>query len=225
MPLIFGDTAGTGEPTGDRRSEAAPAVQGRRCVTVPRVASIWVESLGQSFEQALDLLAGAVRECTDELWESSMWEVPADLFGPEPPGPDGKPVDDPASRRVLVQRRSTPWSVAWHALECLDYDLTGEFGPWAPPPPFTGKPHWLLTTLPRAWTRPEMLGYVEYCGRRVRDVLADMTEEKGSTPLPPGHRYSGRPHAWIITAAVGHTIEHGSQIRQFVTDRTMAPES
>ena len=75
-------------------------VPGRRCVTVPRVASIWVESLGQSFEQALDLLAAAVRECTDELWESSMWEVPADLFGPEPPGPDGKPVADSAARRV-----------------------------------------------------------------------------------------------------------------------------
>ena len=136
----------------------------------PRVASIWVESLGQSFEQALDLLAAALRACTDELWESSMWEVPADLFGPEPLGPDGKPMDDPASCLVLVQRRSTPWSVAWHALECLDYDLTGEFGPWAPPPPFTGKPHWLLTTLPRGWTRPEMLGYVEYCGQRVRDT-------------------------------------------------------
>ena len=54
-----------------------------------------------------------------------MWEVPADLFGPEPPGPDGKPVTDPAARTALVQRRSTPWSVAWHALEGLDYDLTG----------------------------------------------------------------------------------------------------
>ena len=67
-----------------------------------------------------------------------------------------------------------------------------------------------------------MVGYIEYCRQRVRDALADMTEEKGATPLPPAHRYSGQPHAWIITAAVGHTIEHGSQIRQFVTDRTMA---
>ena len=183
-----------------------------------------MESLGQSFEQALDLLAGAVRECTDELWESSMWEVPADLLARNRPAPMGSPWVTQRRRRVLVQRRSTPWSVAWHALECLDYDLTGEFAPWAPPPPFTGKPHWLLTTLPRAWTRPEMLGYVEYCRQRARDTLADMTEEKGSTPLPPGHRYSGRPHARIITATVGHTIEHGSQIRQFVTDRTMAPE-
>ena len=179
--------------------------------------SIWVDSLGRSFDEALDLLAAAVRDCGDELWEASMWEVPADLFGPEPPGPDGKPVTDPAARAALVQRRSTPWSVAWHALECLDYDLTGEFGPWAAPPPFTGKPHWLLTSLPKAWTRSEMLGYVDYCRQRVRDTLSGMTEQKAATPLPATHRYSGHPHAWIITAAVGHTIEHASQIRQFIS--------
>lgn len=187
----------------------------------PRVASIWVESLAESFDQALDLLAAAVRTCTEELWESPMWEVPSDLFGPKPPGPDGKPVADPVTRRALVQRRSTPWSVAWHALECLDYDLTGELGPWAPPPPFTAKPHWLLTTLPRAWTRAEIVGYIDYCRQRVRDALADMTDEEAATPLPPAHRDGGQPHARIITAAVGHTIEHGSQIRQFVTDRTV----
>ncbi len=53
-------------------------------------------------------------------------------------------------------------------------------------------------------------------------MLAGMTEEKGATPLPPAHRYCGQPDAWIITAAVGHTIEHGSQIRQFATDGTLA---
>jgi hypothetical protein len=189
------------------------------------MTSIWVESLGRNFEEALDLLAAAVRDCTDELWESSMWEVPADLFGSEPPGPDGKPVTDPAARNALVQRRSTPWSVAWHTLECLDYDLTGEFGPWAPPPPFTGKPHWQLTSLPAAWTRSEMLGYIGYCRQRVRDTLAGMTDEKAATPLPPTHRFSGQPHLWIITGAVGHTIEHGSQIRQFITAANMASAS
>jgi hypothetical protein len=58
------------------------------------MTSIWVESLGRTFDEALDLLAAAMRDCTDDLWGSSMWEVPADLFGPEPPGPDGKPVTD-----------------------------------------------------------------------------------------------------------------------------------
>jgi hypothetical protein len=189
------------------------------------MTSIWVESLGRNFEEALDILAAAVRDCTDELWESSMWKVPADLFGSEPPGPDGKPVTDPAARNALVQRRSTPWSVAWHALECLDYDLTGEFGPWTPPPPFTGKPHWRLTCLPAAWTRSEILSYIDYCRQRVRDTLASMTDEKAATPLPLAHRYSGQPHGWIITGAVGHTIEHGAQIRQFITATNMASAS
>ena len=117
--------------------------------------SIWVESLSRTFDAALDLLAAALHDCTDDLWEASMWHVPTDLFGPAPPGPDGTPVTDPAARHALAQRRSTPWSVAWHALEVLDYDLTGEFGSWAPPPPFAGNPHWLLTRLPAPWTRAE----------------------------------------------------------------------
>ena len=186
--------------------------------------SIWVESLARNFDEALDLLAAAISDCTDDLWESSMWAVPADLFGPEPPGPDGKPVTDPAARHALAQRRSTPWSVAWHALEVLDYDLTGEFSPWEPPPPFAGNPHWLLTSLPEPWTRSEMLGYLDCCRKRVRETLAGMTDEKAATPLPQAHRYSGQPHAWIITSAVGHTIEHAAQIRQFIIAASMASE-
>ena len=181
------------------------------------MTSIWVDSLARGFGEALDLLAEAVRDCTDELWESSMWDVPADLFGPEPPGPDGKPTTDPTARMALVQRRSAPWSVAWHALEVLDYDLTAEFGPWTPPPPFAGNPHWLLTRLPAPWTRSEMLDYVTYCRSRVRDTLADTTDEMAARPLPQSHRNAGRPYAWIITRALGHTIEHAAQIRQFIT--------
>src|SRR4051812_27997908 len=120
--------------------------------------SIWVESVGRSFDEALDRLAAVIRACPNDLWETSMWEVPLDLFGPMPPGPDGKPVTDPTARHGIVQRRSTPWSVAWHALETLDYDLSGEFAPWQPPPPFAGNPHWLLTSLPAPWTRSAMLG-------------------------------------------------------------------
>jgi hypothetical protein len=107
--------------------------------------------------------------------------------------------------------------VAWHALECLDYDLTGEFGPWAPPPPFAGIGGWQITSLPAGWTRSDILGYIDYCRQRVRDTLDGMTDEKAATPLPPAHRYHGQPHAWILTGSVGHTIEHGSQIRQFIT--------
>lgn len=182
------------------------------------MTSIWVEALARSYDAALDLLAAAVRDCPGDRWVAPMWEVPDDLFGSEPPGPDGEPVTDPAARRELVQRRSTPWSVAWHALECVDYDLVGEFGPWAPPPPFAGNPHWLLTALPQPWTRGELLGYVEHVRTCVHDVLATMTDERAATPLPPSHRYAGQPHAWILMSGVGHTIEHATQIERFIAE-------
>ena len=193
------------------------------------MASIWVVSLARSFEQALDLFAAAVRDCSGDLWETSMWPVP-----PDPSrqflGTDWKPITDAAQRRALDQRwaerYSTPWSVAWHALEVLDYDLNGEFGPWAPPPPFDGHPHWRdLPSLPAAWSRSEVAGYIDYCRQRVGTTLEGMTDEKDATPLPKAHRYGGQPYASIITGLLGHTVEHGSQIRQFVTGAGIPPRS
>jgi hypothetical protein len=186
------------------------------------MASIWVESLGRTFDQALDLLAAAVRQCPDALWERSMWLVPAPSSDHQFLGPDWKPITDAAQRSSLahrwIERRSTPWSVAWHTLETLDYDLNGEFGPWAPPSPFSGHPHWRdLPSLPAAWSQSEVLGYVDYCRDQVRNVLATMTDEKASRPLPAAHRYGSQPHAWIISGLVVHTTEHASQIRQFIS--------
>ena len=189
------------------------------------MTSIWVESLGRNFEVGLALLEGAIRDCTDELWESSMWGVPVRDGAKDLRGPDGHLVTDPVSRHALTQRHSTPWGVAWHALEVLDYDLTGEFAPWSPPPSFTGKAHWRdLTMLPTAWSRSDLLEYLHYCRERVRETLKGISDEKAATVLPPAHRYRGQPYAWILTALPGHTIEHASQIRQFITAAGMAPD-
>ncbi len=186
------------------------------------MASIWVEGVSRSFVQALESLAAAVGDCTDELWEASMWEVPAPGADHQFLGPDWKPITDAAQRNALVEgwvaRRSTPWSVAWHALEVLDYDLNGEFGPWSPPPPFAGHPHWRdLPSLPTAWARTEVLGYVDHCRELVHNKLASITDEQAATPLPAAHRFGGQPHAFIITSLVVHTTEHAAQIRQFIT--------
>ena len=102
---------------GHRASEIGGRTSGRG---FHRMASIWVESLGRSFEQSFGLLEAAIGDFTDDLWESSMWEVG-----------DGD--------AAYAARRSTPWSVAWHALEIVDYDLTGDLTPFSPPPPFTDK--------------------------------------------------------------------------------------
>ena len=72
------------------------------------MASIWVESLGRNFEQALDLLHEAMRDCTAELWEPSIWEVPVRDTDCQLVGRDGRFVTDPAELRALIQRWSTP---------------------------------------------------------------------------------------------------------------------
>ena len=69
---------------------------------------------------------------------------------------------------------------------------------------------------PPAWSRSEIIGYIDHCRQRARDTLEDMTDEKAATPLPPAHRYKGQPYAWILTGLVVHTTEHASQIRQFI---------
>ena len=90
------------------------------------MASIWVESLSRSFDQALDPMAAAVRDCPDDLWETGMWQVTAPGADHQFLSSDRDPITDDAQRSTLierwVQRRSTPWSVAWHAPEVFDYD-------------------------------------------------------------------------------------------------------
>ena len=56
----------------------------------------------RNLEQALGLLTMAVRDCTDALWETSMWPVPAD---PDRQflGPDWQPITDPTRRRELSE--------------------------------------------------------------------------------------------------------------------------
>ena len=194
------------------------------------MASIWVESISRSLEQALEMLGAATRDCTDELWEASMWEVPVPGADHQFLGADWKPIADAAQRAALVrgwvERRSTPWSVAWHALEVLDYDLNGEFGPWSPPLPFAGHPHWRdLPSLPAAWTRAEIVGYVDHCRELTRNKLGSMTDEAAATPLPQAHRFGGQPHGRIIAGLVVHTTEHASQIRQFITGAGIAVDA
>ena len=180
--------------------------------------SVWVDSVGRSLDAALELLAAAVRDCPGELWQVPMWRVQATEAISETRYAGGSPLTDIAQRDALAQRWSAPWSVAWHALEVLDYDLAGELEAWVPPPPFAGNPHWqTFASLPVPWSHSQIAGYIDYCRQRVRETLAGLTEQKATTPLPPTHRYEGQPYAWIVTTLIGHTTAHATQIRQFIT--------
>src|SRR5207247_6929578 len=139
-----------------------------------------VESLGRNFQAALDFMEAAVRDCTDELWQANMWEVPGQTA--EVRGSDGNLVTNPAERHDLVQRNGTPWGVAWHALEILDAKLTGGFVPWGPEPEiwprFGGRTGMDITTLSTPWSRADLLGYTDHCRQRVVDTPEELTDER-----------------------------------------------
>ena len=189
------------------------------------MTSIWAESVAAVLDDALITLALAVGVCEDDVWVTSMWEVPARDPSQPMSGPDGGLVTDPSERLALLQRFSTPWSVAWHALEVVDYDLTGDLTPWAlPPEPFHDHPHWRdFTSLTRPWQQDEVQGYIEHCRQRVRETFDGLTDEVAATPLPASHRNAGLPYARLLTGLVAHTNEHAAQILQHVNAVTRRP--
>ena len=177
--------------------------------------SIWTESIAVALDEALSSLATAVDRCDERVWRKSMWDVPA--RDPELPltGPGGELVIDPAYRLVLVQRFSTPWSISWHTLEVLDFDLAGGLETWAGPPPFTNHPHWRdFTSLTDPWDRRVILDYVEHCRQRARITFEDLTDATAGL-VSSTHRRPDTTYARILTGLVVHTVEHSAQITQF----------
>ena len=143
------------------------------------VSNAFVQSMAHNFVQALRLMEAALTDCPDELWQTDLWPDEA----PTAPTPHGG------------LHGSAPWFLGYHALNTLDYDLAGEFEPWAPPQPFDDNTYGFPN---RRFTKPELLGYVDWCRGRVRQTLDGLTEEMAARPLPGAHRYHGMLFAVIV---------------------------
>lgn len=140
----------------------------------------------------------AMTDCPDHLWETDLWPGEA----PTAPTPHGG------------LHGSAPWFLAYHALTTLDYDLTAEFGPWAPPPPFDDNT-WSFPN--RVFTKAELHGYLDYCRERVSRTLEMFTDELAQRPLPDAHRHRGTMYGVNVGGLPLHVLEHAAQIRQFLT--------
>jgi hypothetical protein len=169
------------------------------------MTNAFVQSMACNFEDALRLMEAAVAECPRELWETDLWADEA----PTGPGPHGG------------LHGSAPWFLAYNALTCLDYDLSGDFEPWGPPQPFD-EHTWSFPN--RMFTRAELLGYVDYCRGRVRQTLGSLTDDAAARPLPATHRYHGTLFGVIVGSIPLHVVEHATQIRQFITVAAMKPK-
>jgi uncharacterized protein (TIGR03086 family) len=178
-------------------------------------ASHWQGAVLQTYQSSLSLMERALRDCPDELWRASLWAVPPPQSGEPLRSPDGTVDPDPEVQERLRQGGSAVWNVAYHALWHLDYDISGGFGPWAPPEPFGEQDGGSVVT--RVFTKDELLGYVSYCRARANDVVGTLDDAAAARPLPATHRFRGMPYTQLLTGIPGHVTEHASQIRQFLT--------
>jgi hypothetical protein len=124
--------------------------------------------MASNFEEALRLMEAALTDCPEDLWETDLW-------------PDEAPTGETTHGGL---HGSAPWFLAYHALLTLDYDLTAEFEPWEPPPPFDentySSPNRMFTKVP--------LHIVEHASQ-IRQFLT--AAEAKVQPMPGDRGYAG----------------------------------
>lgn len=150
--------------------------------------------LWRQFSVAIDSLGEALRDCPDTLWEQQLW--------------------DDAPDQWVAAGFSAFWYLGYHTLFWLDLYLTGAEEGFSPPEPFDLVEMEANETLPRSYTRAELLGYLEICRRRCRETIEAMTVEQAKRlcRFPWGEL----PFAELQLYSMRHVQEHAAQLHLFL---------
>ena len=152
------------------------------------------QMLWRQFAKSIDMLGEALRTCPDDLWEKQLW----------PDRPD----------QWVAQGFSTFWYLGYHALFWLDLYLTGAEEGFAPPAPFDLVEMHDDETLPRTYTRVELLGYLDLCRRRCQETLMALSQEEANRlcRFPWGEVTFGELQLYSLR----HVQEHAAQLQLFL---------
>ncbi|MBX2999861.1 MAG: DinB family protein [Caldilineaceae bacterium] len=156
------------------------------------------EMLWRQFGAAIDTLEEALRNCPDELWETRLWKDQPDQW--------------------VAAGFSTFWYLGYHTLFWLDLYLTGAEEGFAPPASFDLVEMEEGETLPRTYTRPELLGYLDICRRRCQETIRTLSMEDAYRlcSFPWGEV----PFAELQLYNLRHVQEHGAQLNMFLGQQT-----
>jgi hypothetical protein len=178
------------------------------------VESIWTAALVRKYSDVLDRLERALRDCPDDLWDASLWEVKKADFGVWPV----RRADDHSGKRArdadqLLQIYSSFWNVAYHALFHLDFYLSrGILKGFEPPPPFREEDHRAHVVPSRTYTRGELLSYAGYSRMRAHETLDELTDAEAEEVL----KRTGQSFADLLLGGVLHAQEHAAQLDLFL---------
>lgn len=150
--------------------------------------------LWRQYAAAIDMLGDALCDCPDELWEEQLW------------------LDQPD--QWVASGFSSFWYLGYHTLFWLDLYLTGAEEGFSPPPPFALVEMEADETLPRTYTRAELLDYLQLCRQRCRETILSMSIEQARRlcRFPWGEL----TFAELQLYSLRHVQEHGAQLRLFL---------
>ena len=152
------------------------------------------EMLWRQLGAAIDMLGDCLRDCPDELWEERLWQDQPDQW--------------------VASGFSTFWYLGYHALFWLDLYLTGTEEGFTPPEPFDLVEMQADESLPRTYTREELLRYWEICRQRCQETIRAMSVEQANQicRFPWGEL----TFAELQLYSLRHVQEHGAQLRMFL---------
>ncbi|GAB4217051.1 MAG: hypothetical protein OHK0022_58880 [Roseiflexaceae bacterium] len=159
------------------------------------------DMLWRQFGAAIDSLDNALRDCPDELWEQQLW----------PDQPD----------QWVAVGFSRFWYLGYHTLFWLDLYLTGAEEGFAPPAPFDLVEMEPNETLPRTYTRAELLGYLEHCRHRCQETIRALSHEQAQRPCRFG--WGEVAFAELLLYNLRHVQEHAAQLHLFLGQQAGTP--
>ncbi len=152
------------------------------------------EMLWRQFGAAIEMFGDALRDCPDELWNKSLWEDQPDQW--------------------VAAGFSSFWYLCYHTLFWLDLYMTGAEEGFAPPAPFDLVEMEANETLPRTYTKEELIDYLAYCRRRCQETVRGMTSEQANRLCR--FAWGEIPFAELQLYSLRHVQEHGAQLRMFL---------
>ena len=152
------------------------------------------EMIWRQFGAAMDMFGDTLRDCPDALWEKNLWNDQPDQW--------------------VASGFSAFWYLGYHTLFWLDLYLTGAEEGFTPPAPFDLVEREPNETLPRTYTRAELLAYLETCRQKCHAVVVGMTDEQAARLCRFG--WGELTFAELLLYNLRHVQEHGAHLRMFL---------
>ena len=157
--------------------------------------------LWRQFGAAIDNFGDVLRDCPDDLWKKQLWDDQPDQW--------------------VAAGFSTFWYLCYHTLFWLDLYLTGAEEGFVPPAPFDLVEMEAGESLPRIYTREELLGYWTYCRQRCRETIEPLSIEQANRLCR--FPWGDLTFAELQLYNLRHVQEHGAQLRMFIGQQAGKP--